>query len=322
MSYGNKLLSIDQLLAAWQNRNQMENNSTQTAMQQKLAQQQIEAQDLANKKSELELSLLTSPFNIPRESWAGSGNANTPGTDKAISDNLKMQKLSMLTGKNMPNQGISGYGGYGGRGGGERDDGQPAATGGMSYYGPDHSVAPNTVEAATALGNIMSAGVPKQEPTIADLLADEQANVAGMESLANQAGNRGINLTGAGLSGGMNPVTQAVSDANATKKTESNSFLAGGPMPKNLTPEEELNLRNQKNKMESGSKAKESKDKKISETWNKLYSEPEWLVVKDDPVLLKELESKLPGLVEYANKRKRPLDPKLIFANLIRDGKL
>jgi uncharacterized protein (DUF488 family) len=120
----------------------------------------------------------------------------------------------------------------------------------------------------------------------------------------------------------MTPVTEFIGNVDSDKKAQSDLFLAGGPMPKNLTPEEELNLRNQKNKMESGGKAAESKDKKISETWNKLYSEPEWLVVKDDPVLLKELESKLPGLVEYANKRKRPLDPKLIFANLIRDGKL
>ena len=103
MPYGNKLLSIDQLLAAWQNRNQMENNSSQTAMQQKLAEKQLEAQDLANKKAALEMDLITSPFNIQRERWAGSGNANTPGVDKAISDNQKMQKLSMLTGKNMPN---------------------------------------------------------------------------------------------------------------------------------------------------------------------------------------------------------------------------
>jgi len=324
MAYGNKLLSIDALLAAWQNRNQMENNSTQTAMQRKLAEQQVESQDLANKKSELELSLLTSPYNIPRESWAGSGNANTPGTDKAISDNLKMQKLSMLTGKNMPNMGITGYGGHGGYGGGGRDDTQPAATGGMSYYGPDHSQAPNTVEAATMLGNVMGGGIPKQEPTIADLLADEQANVAGMNSLINQATNRGLGdkVSSMGLTNGMTPVTEFIGNVDSDKKAQSDLFLAGGPMPKNLTPKEEIDLRTKKTKIESGNKTTETKNKKISAMWNKLYAEPEWLAVKDNPALVKELESKLPSLIEWADTKKRPLNPQQIFTNLIRDGKL
>jgi hypothetical protein len=61
MAYGNKLLSIDALLAAWQNRNQMENNSTQTAMQQKLAEKQLEAQQIANEQAEWNLLKEKSP---------------------------------------------------------------------------------------------------------------------------------------------------------------------------------------------------------------------------------------------------------------------
>jgi hypothetical protein len=110
MAYVDKILSMDQLLAAWQNRNQRE---AQSAMQQKMAEQQMTAQELENKKAEMELSLLNSPYNIQREHWAGSGNANTPGTDKYISDNQKMQKLAMLTGHDMPSQGIHGWGGGG-----------------------------------------------------------------------------------------------------------------------------------------------------------------------------------------------------------------
>ena len=326
MAYGNKLLSIDALLAAWQNRNQMEGNSAQNAMQQKLAEQQLEAQDLANKKSELELSLLTSPFNIPRESWAGSGNANTPGTDKAISDNLKMQKLSMLTGKSMPNMGITGYGGHGGYGGGGRDDTQPAATGGMNYYGPDHSVAPNTVEAATALGNVMGAGIPKQEPTIADLLADEQANVAGMNSLINQATNKGLGdkVSNADLISNMEPTKMAQAQTMRSINTDIDTWIKSGS---NTPPKEwDEEMRNaavtQKREMENARKLKEDASKtrvgnreagqkELSGYFNKLYSSPDWKDMDDPmPAKLKEqIKKVLPGFVKAAKSKNPPQEP-------------
>ncbi len=282
MAYGSKLLSIDQLLAAWQNRNMQEGNRGQMAMQQKAAEQQIEAQKLANDKAKLEMSLLTSPFNIPRESWAGSGNANTPGLDKYISDNQKMQKLSMLTGKNMPNQGISGYGGGGyGRGGGGAEE--PPAQPRYSYEGPDHSQAPDTVTAATQLGNIMRGGVPQQEPTIAELLAQEQGNVAGMNSLIGQAQNKGLGdkVSGEDLTGGMRPVGTALNELSDQKKIGSDLFLSGGQMPKNLSAQEQLDLRKKKKSIEESAAKKKVDQGEIKRYQGKMQGSIYWQGLTD-----------------------------------------
>jgi hypothetical protein len=324
MPYGNKLLSIDQLLAAWQNRNQMENNSSQTAMQQKLAEKQLEAQDLANKKAALEMDLITSPFNIQRERWAGSGNANTPGVDKAISDNQKMQKLSMLTGKNMPNMGITGYGGgWGDRGHGDGGgEIQRPAPGGYEYYGPDHSKEPTTVEAATQLGNIMREGVPQQAPTIADLMAEEQGNVAGMQSLVNQAGNRGLGdkVAGAGLTDNMEPTKLDQSQKMVDINTQFDTWMkSGSTVPPKEWPEEmrntAANLRAEEKRKADDAKGRterrKSEQSELSTYQNKLYSNPDWKS-KDDPIpqeIKAKIKQVLPGFVRAARSKNPPQEP-------------
>jgi hypothetical protein len=160
MAYGNKLLSIDALLAAWQNRNQMEGNSAQNAMQQKMVEKQLEAQQLANEQAKWNLlKEKTRPtMTVPSSGLSGMPHKifldEAAGYIGGVSPTDTFNQWNQNFRQGMASGG--GGGGYGGRGRGEEQQSQSESP--YNYEGPDHSIQKDSVGIASRLAELYGRG--------------------------------------------------------------------------------------------------------------------------------------------------------------------
>jgi len=170
------------LLAAWQSRFQREQqgeadqaNAGQRRIQEQMAAEQLKSLQAANKKSQLEMDLMTSPFNVQDFSRPGSSSPGI-GYDKYASDQEKLRTLSMLTGNPMPSQGIRG--GYGGGGGSESMSGENEP-GSYNTYGQNEATRQGELsQANTDLAEAQAKGAGLKASgygsATADLMAQQQ----------------------------------------------------------------------------------------------------------------------------------------------------
>jgi len=255
----NRLQLVDLLGAA-----QLANQKRQQQVVEQQAAEQAKLQAELMKQQLKEQEMKTGLIAGPLSGWtpAQSPYSNfSPGYDVYKQQQDRNLAISQLTGKPLPNMGISGGysggggGGRGGSGGGGGGNTGGSATenssggkvevssGGLGYIGPDHSAAPTTVEAANNLGKVM-AGVREPGPSsIADMLATEQGNQAGMGSLVNQFESKNApydiaNMETRGkiedVRGTANiptPVQDALGKADQSKKDAADLYVAGGDKP-------------------------------------------------------------------------------------------
>jgi len=205
------------MLGLLQSKRNMENatkDEDANRLQRELMSQQVQAAKNANRESQLKYDLLTSPFNTQNFGRTGAESPYSMGYDKFASDRAAENKLGQMTGNFVPQAKLGG-GGYGGGygGGGE----QQAAPSGMEYVGPDHSQAPSVVDAANNLGQVFrpdGGAAPSSPVTIQDLLAEEQMNKQGFQSLADQSGGK----IPQSMVSDTAPITAAVADESKAKQ--------------------------------------------------------------------------------------------------------
>lgn len=313
-----KLQPID-LLAALQARRQFEESQRGNAERERQQQLQNELLKQQIQKNEDVRGLALGQGGFPYTS--AMSNSASIGYPEYRLNQERQLALSQLTGQPLPNQGITGYGGggrYGGMGGGQ----DAVAPSGMNYIGPDHSAAPDVATAAQNLGNVM-AGVREPGPSpITDLLAAEQGNVAGVNSLVNQAINRGLGekFTGADMTEGMTPTADKLKRDSLGWNEKIDTWMkSGSTVPPSAWPEEirntAANIKTQQ-KEYTGKKEKEAnlrgdRRKDESETLAKyqreLFSLPEWRGTSNIEAMPQDVKNQvlmvLPGFIMAARNR-------------------
>jgi hypothetical protein len=291
-----KLQPID-LLSALQMKRQRDEggNSNRNAMER----EQLKAMQEQNKMAELKRGLLT-----PGPKTRTMASPETIGFPEYQQEQEKIKYAAMATGQPLPNQGFIGGGGGDGDNGNNNSKPTPQEPS-MTYSGPDYSQAPDTVQAASALGKTMTGGIPNQSvgggspSTIQELLADEQVNAAGYKSLLNQAGfsQDKTPRTYSSMMDGVSPVQGKIGKVNTERDIQGNTYLTTGlegDMPKGLTAQEEFDLKSKrskterdlkdKSKLESDARTKTNQQQSELRRLNieKLKMDPDFLVARPD----------------------------------------
>lgn len=311
----NSLMNISPqaLMAALQMKQQKERGGMQDgvqsgklkAIQEQLAQQQLKSAQEANKMAELRRGMLT-PTGVP-------GATDSPYS-QGYPDYAKAQEkdklLSLMNGgkayTGIGDFGTGGGGGYGGGGGGnlsyadqmekrqaEQSAHQLALNEGFNPTQPK----PDTITAANALGNLYRPGgqdVPQTPMTPQELLAQEQSNTAGYQSLLNQKGGN-TPQTNANIMAGTTPVQDADKADRAKKAMEINTWLNTGSTvpPSEWSPEMRNTAAEIKSQREKDSATKKTEattridNRKTEKTgMNKyeaeLYKDPHWTAKEKD----------------------------------------
>lgn len=234
-----KLQMID-LLGALQAKRSLQDDieaQRQRELQNKLLQEQLEAAKWENLKSK-EVPTMTVPSSgltgMPTKKFLHEMTGYISGVDPTTVFNQWNQNFR---------QGMV-AGGGGGRGYGRDDQQQAQPAMGMDYIGPDHSAAPTTVQAAQNLGDLMEKIRTPGPATLPDILADEQANKAGMSSLVNQFESRNAPYYVADkdmqnkisavrdTANIPTPIQDALGKSSRAKRDAADLYIAGGEKPK------------------------------------------------------------------------------------------
>ena len=197
MPYSEKLLNVSDLLSAWQNRAMREGSQAEQAeiSKQRSLQNELLQQEIQKNKDIRDLAL--GQGGIPYTS--AMSNSASIGYPEYRIEQEGQKKLSQLTGRPMPTQGIvgGGYGGHGGWGGGGGTP-EPQRDPYSNYTGNQLAEmnAINEWQPQQQKGNVSTTPMPGTIPvgnsapqTIPDMLADSVANQKGLESLYGQAGS-------------------------------------------------------------------------------------------------------------------------------------
>lgn len=281
MAYGEKLLNVSDLLAAWQNRAAREDVGRKIKTYDERMQSQIQV-DMAKEqlKREKMINDLAKPRPQPLVLWG-----NSIGYEDWAAAKDKDRAIAQLQGHKPPTTNFYGGGGGGGSGGGgggrgegggateSVSDGQVTVQSGPYGYAGPADKGNDVAEASDFFQKNYNFENPPQ--TMADLLAEEQNNMGGIRSIINQKYGMPSPETIERLMPNERPIQSGIEKAAADKELSLQAAAAGAPKTGlGLEPKDYVTLGNRN--------TEQGKQKEEESLQNKIYSTPEFLDATDE----------------------------------------